>query len=257
MWVHVPSTCCRSAPEWEPSTWDCELLYRSLEQFASWRGKYIAAARWSRECRKNFWMTRLCGWICEPSMAHLGVERWIASLQESHAPRSPTQANEKEGTTQTGSGLMCGESFASLDQSGSFWKTCEPSCPRDIRRYSAKSSPTWPATGLMLRGTCFRLASLVPHIHGPECSLWPTPTATDSCGRGYHKSGGRVYLALPGAIQVAAGKHYQNPDTGKTNPEWVEWLMGWPIGWTDCEQSATESFQTWWLSRGLSLSTCC
>jgi hypothetical protein len=20
---------------------------------------------------------------------------------------------------------------------------------------------------------------------------------------------------------------------GKLNPEWVEWLMGWPLGWTD------------------------
>jgi hypothetical protein len=27
---------------------------------------------------------------------------------------------------------------------------------------------------------------------------------------------------------------------GKLNPEWVEWLMGWPIGFTECEPVAME-----------------
>jgi len=31
---------------------------------------------------------------------------------------------------------------------------------------------------------------------------------------------------------------------GKLNPEWVGWLMGFPIGWTDLEDSETPSFPT-------------
>jgi hypothetical protein len=27
---------------------------------------------------------------------------------------------------------------------------------------------------------------------------------------------------------------------GLLNPTWVEWLMGWPIGWTDLKPSATD-----------------
>jgi hypothetical protein len=27
---------------------------------------------------------------------------------------------------------------------------------------------------------------------------------------------------------------------GKLNPTWVEWLMGFPLGWTDLEESATQ-----------------
>jgi len=27
---------------------------------------------------------------------------------------------------------------------------------------------------------------------------------------------------------------------GKLSPLWVEWLMGWPIGWTDCAPLATD-----------------
>jgi hypothetical protein len=34
------------------------------------------------------------------------------------------------------------------------------------------------------------------------------------------------------------------------NPLFVEWLMGFPIGWTDLEHSGMESFQTWRRQRG-------
>jgi hypothetical protein len=34
-------------------------------------------------------------------------------------------------------------------------------------------------------------------------------------------------------------------DGGHLNPEWVEWLMGWPIGWTDLRPLATDRFQSW------------
>ena len=32
---------------------------------------------------------------------------------------------------------------------------------------------------------------------------------------------------------------------GKLNPRWVEWLMGWPLGWTDLKPLATAKFQQW------------
>lgn len=47
-----------------------------------------------------------------------------------------------------------------------------------------------------------------------SASAWPTPCATD------HKGSGK------------------DPDTtncGMLNPDWVEWLMGWPIWWTDLD----------------------
>lgn len=37
---------------------------------------------------------------------------------------------------------------------------------------------------------------------------------------------------------------------GTLNPTWVEWLMGWPLGWTDCAGSATARFQQWCHSFG-------
>ncbi len=31
--------------------------------------------------------------------------------------------------------------------------------------------------------------------------------------------------------------------TGQLNPSWVEWLMGWPIGWTDLKPLVTDKFR--------------
>ena len=37
---------------------------------------------------------------------------------------------------------------------------------------------------------------------------------------------------------------------GQLNPLWVEWLQGFPIGWTDCAASATDRFHKWCASHG-------
>lgn len=73
---------------------------------------------------------------------------------------------------------------------------------------------------------------------------FPTRTARDSKG-GYtsesltRKDGkSRAFDSLPNAAIGGLGTD-QRP--GHLNPEWVEWLMGWPIGWTESEHVETES----------------
>ena len=39
---------------------------------------------------------------------------------------------------------------------------------------------------------------------------------------------------------------------GSLNPPWVEWFMGWPLGWTDSAHSATDRFRQWCASHGIS-----
>lgn len=34
-------------------------------------------------------------------------------------------------------------------------------------------------------------------------------------------------------------------EKGQLNPEWVAWLMGWPIGWTELARLETDRFRQW------------
>jgi hypothetical protein len=39
---------------------------------------------------------------------------------------------------------------------------------------------------------------------------------------------------------------------GSLNPTWVEWLMGWPLGWTDLKPLEMGKFQQWCERHGTS-----
>ena len=60
---------------------------------------------------------------------------------------------------------------------------------------------------------------------------FPTPVADDTGHRQKKYSQGGT------ALSCAIG--------GKLNPNWVEWLMGWPIGWTDLKPLETDKCQQW------------
>jgi DNA (cytosine-5)-methyltransferase 1 len=90
-----------------------------------------------------------------------------------------------------------------------------------------------------------------------DCGLWPTPTV---CGN-YNRKGASATSGDGLATAVAKyqtpvarmwkdnglspGELARNSPTlasqagGPLNPTWVEWLMGWPLGWTDLKPSAT------------------
>jgi hypothetical protein len=100
---------------------------------------------------------------------------------------------------------------------------------------------------------------------------WPTPTKSD--GTGGPGCSGR----MGGANLRTAVKTYPTPTRqdaknngspsqqerntkplnaevgGPLNPEWVEWLMGWPIGHTELASSETAKFRSRQRSRGKSL----
>ena len=70
---------------------------------------------------------------------------------------------------------------------------------------------------------------------------WPTPTVHDSKNNG-------------AASQMEQNTKPLNAEIGGSlNPTWVEWLMGWPIGWTDLNVSAMDKFRQWCRSHGRGL----
>jgi len=89
------------------------------------------------------------------------------------------------------------------------------------------SSTTWPASGMMRNGECFRLETLERHTKEPAYGWLPTPTATanqTSPSMLKHPSC-RAFVRLFG--------------DGPIHPEVYEWLMGFPTGWTDLDPSET------------------
>lgn len=68
--------------------------------------------------------------------------------------------------------------------------------------------------------------------------IFPTPTVNDS------KNDNPPSQALRNTppLNVVVG--------GQMNPMWVEWLMGWPLGWTDLHVSAMDRFRQWCDSHG-------
>ncbi|MCI8210716.1 hypothetical protein AUC61_14350 [Pseudomonas sp. S25] len=73
---------------------------------------------------------------------------------------------------------------------------------------------------------------------------WPTPVASMAKG------------SSPAALTRKSGADRSNDrldhavmasDGGQLNPQWVEWLMGWPIGWTELKPLAMDKFREWQL----------
>ena len=81
---------------------------------------------------------------------------------------------------------------------------------------------------------------------------WPTPTASE------HAAGtpdGKMQKML-GNHPLIRGTTPEEWQSGTLNPDWVEWLMGWPIGWTDSEPLAMDKYQQWLHSHGIHSMEC-
>ena len=66
--------------------------------------------------------------------------------------------------------------------------------------------------------------------------MWPTPTGPSQ----WKRNTPPLNVAVKDSPQVA----------GQLNPTWVEWLMGWPLGWTDLKPLETDRFQEWLQQHG-------
>jgi len=80
---------------------------------------------------------------------------------------------------------------------------------------------------------------------------WPTPVTSDHAARRPTENW-KGTTDLPSVVWTASGGT-ENPDkpAAKLNPTWVEWLMGWPLGWTDLKPLETDKFRSWQQQHGI------
>ena len=81
--------------------------------------------------------------------------------------------------------------------------------------------------------------------------LLPTPKAGDGKRTDSPSERARKSPGLSSVAAILGEQEIPQTSTGALNPSWVEWLMGWPIGWTDCEPLETDRFRSWQRSHGL------
>lgn len=73
----------------------------------------------------------------------------------------------------------------------------------------------------------------------------PTPTASASKGWSANHNRANTDDRLDYTIERQAFQLGQQTPPKRLNPLWVEWLMGWPLGWTDLKPLAMDKFREW------------
>ena len=180
---------------------------------------------------------------------------------------SAPQANDEAPTTQDTFGHGLEQPLANYDPTTQFWRTSE-----DISLWGEQQLlATLPKSGMTRNGVLYLQPEWVRPIDETDLSFWPTPTTQEvehptaiwnNKGRRVSKNGkpSSHGMGLADAVQkwptpqandaknpyarvrefsqaTMLGEAVLNADPltagGKLNPTWVEWLMGFPQGWTD------------------------
>lgn len=127
-----------------------------------------------------------------------------------------------------------------FDLSSSAWKILQDS-EEKVLPWSSVTLPQW---GMTVNGFVYQHRTVLRPIPETACGLWPTVKSTirSDC------QSERLRNA-PDLVSVIKMRPLPDgtmpPQDGLLNPEWVEWFMGWPIGWTELKPLAMGKFQEW------------
>lgn len=166
--------------------------------------------------------------------------------------RARTLAQPERVLESTGKNLAFGDTWQGLsvkfDRVSCSWKTHQCLLEEDLH-WSLVTLPKW---GMTRNGAVFQHSTqerpMTETEYGLSGRLWTTPSASDS------SRGGCITEKMTGtSLAQQVNTPSRTPTfalqldtiTGPMNPEWVEWLMGWPIGWTELKPLAMDKFQEW------------
>jgi hypothetical protein len=199
----------------------------------------------------------------------------MSSLEDIHANRLASLDNETEQKIRGIYGPNTLEPLAFYDPELRSWRMSGVITLWGL----TVSLETLPTSGMTQSGRLFRRSPWVRHIAGSGSSAWPTPTTQEvehpdltltETGRrmsldgltshslnladavrmwptptasSWGSTNHRMMLDLlvkSGEITQQDKQQMTSGNGGRLNPMWVEWLMGFPLGWTDLEDSATQ-----------------
>jgi hypothetical protein len=179
------------------------------------------------------YLDSLSGTTFVHSMGSLGEEKSMLSQEDSLAKICQQQEKAKDlMASDQDSGRKWQGSFAKYNPDTHSLRTPQCLLFEDSTEFCA-ILPKW---GLMLNGVCWEQQTLVQNTRGIESGLSPTPPPPDNWPTPTTPSGGGN-CGGSGAYKNAIKNGTHIPHS--INPNLYEWLMGWPIGWTDLKPLAT------------------
>ena len=179
------------------------------------------------------------GTMCRPLTESRGEAELMSSAEDSPAKTFQQPEKVQESTAQD---LECGStwqgSFARWDHDSYSWKTPQCSLLEGLDEFSE----TWPRWGMMRNGECLEVTRLPVRSCEKGYGYLPALTKADSLGTGKKR--------FRGSPEFRGGKTIEGLRTSSIDPQYIhpdfaEWLMGWPIGWTGLPPLGMDRFQFW------------
>ena len=232
------------------------------EQSVQSSGKPTQLAYLSQDKMTKYSRLSRFGMMFKPLTENLGEELLMSYREDFHAR---TSALLERGGVLLQAEVQCGntwrELLAKFDPDTALWKTAQCSLLEDLEQ----SLEIWPRWGSMRNGECYRqpmlvqitlesesgLSERIPNnidfFHTPcttgidggsnsrkalkkRLETYPTPNAGMYRNLNYNKElclkraeKHQTDLAMVSVMQFG----------GQLNPAWAEWLMGWPMRWTE------------------------
>lgn len=175
MWIYIPSEFYPSAQESAELNSDLSWQSQLLEQSAMSKSKPLRARSWLAAWKKKDWIKHLFGRILKPSMANLGVEKWIASLADIPVSHLVLQEENWEIKTQDISGQKLSDSSQKSSHQSASLKMSEDIYDLDLK----KSQMTYKQWVIKLRQACLQRKKLALHTKEKDYSSWPTVIVSD------------------------------------------------------------------------------
>ena len=205
------------------------------------------------------YLDSLSGMTSAHSMENFGEEKSMLSRVDFHV-RTLVPQEKAQDLTEKGQdfGEKWQGSFTKYSQDSCSWKTHQCSLLGDLDEFLE----TWPQWGLMQGGECWEHQTLERSMKGSESGLLPdnqnffhTPNTTGLDGGSNSRKALKKRISTwptpttpTGGGNVGGSGAYKNAIKNGThiphsiNPSLYEWLMGWPIGWTDLKPLETDKF---------------
>ena len=146
----------------------------------------------------------------------------------STASRFPLPGSAEARMMTVTSGRKCSELYANCGPLGSLVRTCLASSIWHSKRCYLR----WKRKDTKHKRLLFQLAVSMPRTKEIDAPLWPTVTTGAALCGGSANFKTLVRLQELGVITEEERKNLSQGNGGKTNPEFLEWLMGYEAQFT-------------------------